>query len=105
MQEPVYTAKVPYNKENITRCMCAQCPVQGQSSCASEEIADLDEALQENPLDREKIPAEYCSSGSASCKDLDFRRTCICGSCPVFAEYNLATGEPAGYFCRYGSTR
>ncbi len=103
--EPVYTAQVPFNVANVSRCLCPGCPVQSDSSCVAEKNDHFEMALKQNPLNPEELPAAYCSSGVARCKDLDGDRTCICGSCPVFSEYYLASGEPAGYFCQYGATR
>ena len=93
---------VPFSKANVARCMCPRCPVQGKSTCSAGKMAHIKDALRQNPLNREDIPEVYCGTGSASCADLDFKKPCVCGSCPVFAEFRLASGQPMGYYCRDG---
>ncbi len=97
--------KVPFNKTNITRCMCPQCGVQAKSKCAKGKLQSLADALKKTPLAREDIPEVYCSSGKATCQDLDGGQNCICGSCAVFSQFNLGRGVPAGYFCMEGAAQ
>lgn len=97
--------KVPFNKTTVSKCMCPDCPTQSESSCVSGKMAQIKDTLAKNPLRREDIPGVYCSTGQASCKDTDFSKDCICGSCAVFSEYNLAMGQPQGYYCRDGATK
>jgi hypothetical protein len=96
------SAKVPFSAANVGKCMCPKCPVQSQSQCVSGKLAIIKDALAKKPLQGEAIPGLYCSTGSASCKDLDPQQSCICGGCPLFSHYNLDAGLPAGYFCRDG---
>ena len=91
---------VPFTVENITqKCQCGQCPVQGSSSCVADLAGGLQEALAQDPLQKEKIPGEYCAQGTAGCGDLDFSQGCQCGGCDLFREYDLA----GGYFCKNGA--
>ena len=53
----------------------------------------------------EDIPGPYCANGVAFCKDLDFSKMCICGSCQVFRDFNLNKSKPMNYFCRDGKPR
>ena len=52
-----------------------------------------------------EVPRLYCSGGAATCKDLDTGQMCICGTCPVWADYKLMTGKPSMYFCKDGKSR
>ncbi len=97
--------KVPFTPENVGKCQCPRCPVQAKSQCVSGKLATITQSLSESPLNREDIPGQYCSTGKATCPDLDPKQTCICGSCAVFKEYNLAKGTPVGYYCRDGFSK
>ena len=97
--------KVPFSTENISRCRCPGCPVQAQSQCVSEKLGKLGEAMAaaggKAPKAAE-VPGVYCSTGVAACRDLDPSQMCICGTCSVWQQYKLASGKPAGYFCKNG---
>jgi hypothetical protein len=95
-------AKVSFSASNVGKCLCPKCPVQSKSQCAGGKLAAIKEALARKPLIREDIPGVYCSTGTATCKDLDPKQSCLCGGCAVFSHYKLDTGLPAGYFCRDG---
>lgn len=96
------SAKVAFVPGNVGKCLCPKCPVQSKSQCVSEKLGAISQSLAKNPLVREEIPGVYCSTGKAACQDLDAQQACICGSCSVFKEYNLAGGQPVGYYCRDG---
>ncbi len=85
--------------------MCPKCPVQAKSQCVASKLARITEALKMKPLKREDIPGVYCSSGAATCADLDPKQSCLCGSCAVFSQYDLASHMPVGKYCRDGSAR
>ena len=53
----------------------------------------------------EEFPGPYCATGVATCKDLDFTKPCMCGSCQVFNKYNLSRAKPSIYFCRDGKPK
>ncbi len=97
--------KVPFTVENITKCKCPGCPVQAGSQCVSEKLGKLNDVMKaakgKTPMAAD-VPGVYCSTGAASCRDLDPSKACICGSCAVWQQYNLASGKPAGYFCKNG---
>lgn len=97
--------KVPFVVANATRCNCPKCPVQGASACVKGKMAKINDALKSNPLQRADIPGVYCASGTATCQDINTNQNCMCGSCPVFAEFKLAGGKPVGYYCRDGSSK
>ena len=89
---------------NVSKCMCPKCPVQAKSQCVAKLKGGLGEALKRTPLKHEEIPGAYCGAGKATCTDLDPSKSCLCGSCPLFAQYNLAIGKPVGYYCRDGAS-
>lgn len=98
-------SRVDFTSHNVSRCLCPECPVQGKSQCVASQKKEITKALKKNPLKREEIPAVYCSTGTATCSELDFTESCICGSCSVFDEYNLVQGQPVLYYCRDGSSK
>ena len=74
--------KVPYAITNIERCMCPQCPVQADSVCTLDKIGNLKNEMKSLGKDEvpepHKVPGIYCSSGTATCSDLDPNKDCIC---------------------------
>jgi hypothetical protein len=98
----IISAKVPFITSNVGKCLCPKCPVQSKSPCVSGKLATIGESLAKTPLIRAEIPGIYCSTGTATCTDLDPKQACLCGGCAVFGEYNLGTGTPVGYYCRDG---
>lgn len=73
--------KVSNTKENFAKCVCHGCPTYQTSGCAKEK--------------KEKL---YCAVGKSTCGLT--HKGCICGACPVWAEYDLNKG----YFCLTGET-
>jgi hypothetical protein len=98
-------AKVLLNAANVMKCVCTKCPVQSDSGCVKGKMGGMKEVMTKNPLQREDIPGMYCSTGTATCKDLDTKQMCMCMSCPIWSEYKLASGKPMGYFCRDGAAK
>ena len=96
------SAKIRFSASNVGKCMCPKCPVQTKSQCVSGKLASIKDALAKSPLIREDIPGVYCATGTATCTDLDPKQSCLCGGCAIFIQHNLASGTPAGYFCRDG---
>ena len=97
--------KIPFILDNVGKCLCPGCPVQGKSQCVSGLKSGLNQAVKKNPLKHEEIPGQSCGAGKATCMDLDPSQSCMCGGCAVFTQYNLAKGQPAWYFCRDGAAR
>ena len=97
--------KVPFTTTNAGKCMCPKCPVQSKSQCVKGKLSTIKTALKAKSLKKEDIPGVYCSTGIATCRDLDPKQSCICGSCNVFNQYKLAEFKPAGYYCRDGNAR
>lgn len=99
-------SKVPYVRSNIERCMCSQCPVQAESKCAQEKLQSSKKLMENMPSggvpDPEEVPGIYCSTGKATCQDLNFDRECICGTCEVWKEYGLEGVDPNNHFCLHG---
>jgi hypothetical protein len=95
--------KVPFEVANVRKCICPSCPVQSKSACVAGLKEKLNVALVKNPLQHNDIPRLYCGTGKATCTDLDLKQSCICGGCPVFSQYKLATGRPVEYYCKDGA--
>ena len=99
------SGRVPFNLDNVNRCMCPGCPVQSDSSCVGEKMAMIGPVPLSAIPTANDMPGEYCAAGSAECGDIDTNRPCSCFGCSVYAENSLAGGEPTCYFCREGSSR
>jgi len=100
--------KIDFNPENIEKCLCAECPVQSNSSCVRyqlkmmEEIGhsiDLDSG---SILDPEKVPKLYCAKGKSICEDLNLHEECQCKNCKIWREYDLEVRGTPVYFCKNG---
>jgi Protein of unknown function (DUF2769) len=98
--------KVPYTVANIKKCMCSECPVQADSKCVKEKLEnlkrELEGAREVDVPEPKSVPGIYCSTGKATCQDLDPRRGCICNTCDVWKEYHLQNVKPVMYFCQKG---
>jgi len=92
---------VPFTTHNAARCLCYGCPVQRESACASSKhaaIADVLAGAGDLPPAPD-VPGMYCSSGLATCDDLDFSGMCQCMGCAVYAENSLDSWK----YCERGS--
>lgn len=96
---------VPLIEANVIKCMCSKCPVQAKSACVSGKMKSMQSVLKDKPLKKENIPGVYCSSGIATCTDIDTTKSCFCGTCAVFSEYKLAGLSNIGYYCKKGSAQ
>lgn len=94
--------KVIFNKENIQKCQCVLCPVQGKSTCVKEKLALLPKKGLPEPS---KTPKVYCSCGKATCQDLDRKKGCRCPDCAVWSDNHLVEGTPTLYFCFEGKSK
>jgi hypothetical protein len=103
--EQATSVNVPFTVANVMKCVCTKCPVQTGSQCVRAQMAEMKAALMKSTLERQDIPGLYCSTDTATCQDIDTSQPCICGSCPVFGKYELATRQPMGYYCRDGLAR
>lgn len=111
---------VAYNADNIMKCQCTSCPVQAASSCVmakKQAIAPMMEQMSGTMGDgatmmseqsgmggmmlppAADMPGMYCSTGVATCTDLDFAQGCICPSCPVYMNNSLDNTK----YCKKGS--
>ena len=99
--------EVEFNSENVSKCLCPVCPVQGTSECVNGKLQKMQEMMAEDidiatVIGPEDVPGLYCASGEASCTDLYYHEECQCPKCNVFKENELAKGKPVGYYCRDG---
>ena len=102
----VEKTRVPFTVMNIIRCRCTLCPVQADSECAQEKYSKLKNELEccerIEDLDPRKIPGTYCSAGTATCKDLNFNKECLCHTCPIWEGHELEKSKETMYFCKKG---
>ncbi len=96
---------VPFTRQNAKKCRCCECPVQGDSLCVKQNSDRLGDVLVTKYFTSEIMPGLYCSSGIATCDDIDTNRDCICGTCTVFKNYGLKINKPYGYYCRDGAAK
>ena len=97
--------EIEFSNENIEKCLCIQCKVQGKSQCVHDKLILLqEEALGSSLIEPKEFPALHCASGIEHCHDLDRKEKCLCRDCPIYAENDLETGEPTLYFCLDGSS-
>ncbi|HSO25980.1 MAG TPA: DUF2769 domain-containing protein [Methanobacteriaceae archaeon] len=102
--------KIEFSMENVNKCLCTVCAVQGTSSCVKDKLQSMQEKMSEDidiasVIEPSDIPGMHCASGKTSCDDLYFHEECKCVECPVFKENDLISGEPVGYFCRDGKAK
>ncbi|MHB9031089.1 MAG: DUF2769 domain-containing protein [Candidatus Latescibacterota bacterium] len=88
--------KVDFTNQNISLCLCGECPVQAGSSCVMEKKAKSMQMEHLNPVD---IPGLYCATGKATCPDLKLSKRCNCPGCMVWAEHDLSSN----HYCAWGS--
>jgi hypothetical protein len=82
------------------KCVCAECPVQEESSCAADKNAAMEAGGETMPMpSAADFPGLYCANGKAVCDDLDFTQTCICMECPVYDDNGLRGSK----YCERGS--
>ncbi len=96
-------AKVPFTMENIKKCICTKCPVQANSKCAKDKMMAMGK-MDGSPMPA-AVPGMYCSTGKATCTDLDWSKMCMCMACPMWETYSLGKGMPMGYYCRDGMAK
>jgi len=96
---------IPFTKENIPKCLCSTCPVQGDSECVKEKMMKIQEIMQSEeemmPQPRD-LPGMYCANGKAICIDIDTTKNCICSDCTIYKEYNLENADPTFHYCKDG---
>ncbi|HEY3317398.1 MAG TPA: DUF2769 domain-containing protein [Coriobacteriia bacterium] len=118
---------VAYNADNVMKCQCTSCPVQGESACAMDKVhamsgmmekmrammaggqgmsgmsggmSGMSEQHGEMMLpSAQDMPGMYCSTGTATCGDLDYTKGCICPTCAVYTDNQLDNTK----YCNKGS--
>jgi hypothetical protein len=96
--------RIDFSMENIKKCLCTKCAVQIESQCVKDKQKimllmtqqDLDSPMR---IDEGRVPGLYCSTGRATCSDIDTKKVCKCNECPIWDSYGL---KPKRYFCREG---
>lgn len=95
---------VEFNMENIQRCLCPGCPVQAKSECVQDKMSKLQSQSGGIPAEGD-VPEVYCSTGKATCENLDENQPCQCDKCKVWKQYNLDKAEINYYYCIDGKAR
>jgi hypothetical protein len=105
---------VPYNVDTIMKCQCTSCPVQHESSCVMGKVQAMsgmmekmrtmmmpgEQGMSDMMLpSAEDMPGLYCSTGTATCGDLDYSMGCICMTCQVYLDNVLDNSK----YCSKGS--
>lgn len=100
-------AKVNYDKENLMKCNCPNCPVQTESKCTMGKMKKMEDMKKQQGGEEMKGMPDpkgmfglYCAKevGKATCDDLDENKACICAGCPVATDNNLQST----YYCLKG---
>ncbi len=99
------TGIIPFTRSNAKKCLCWQCPVQIDSACIKANVKKMGDVMSTKFFKPQVVPGLYCSSGIASCKDIDTNRSCICGACEIYHSYRLGSGLPLDHFCKDGRAR
>jgi hypothetical protein len=97
--------QIKFNRENMLKCVCAQCGVQKESECAQNKMKMLQISMRGMSPEPSEFPGMYCANGKAVCNDLDPDKTCNCINCDVWKENDLASGQPGSYFCQNGKAK
>jgi len=112
------TKAVQFTQDNVMKCQCDNCSVQANSSCAMDRLQQVNQAMQGGQmgsqggpgamqsmttqtiggLSAQDVPQVYCSTGQSTCGDLDYTQNCICPTCDVWRENDLANYK----YCRDG---
>ncbi len=99
--------EIDFNKENMEKCLCPDCPVQTGSSCVKDQVKDMKE-IQSGDVDSgflvgpEEVPQLYCATGKTNCTDLYTHEECQCPKCDVWKENDLEVRGAPAYFCTNG---
>ncbi|MDD4358605.1 MAG: DUF2769 domain-containing protein [Candidatus Pacebacteria bacterium] len=95
-------AVIDFTKENMERCRCSQCPVQGTSKCVKEKLNNIKNLREDEMPTSEDFPGMYCANGYAYCEDLDPEKECQCATCGNWKMYNLGNADPSQKYCQNG---
>ena len=93
---------INFDRENMIRCLCPQCPVQKSSECAQNKMKMLQISMKGMSPEPSDFPGMYCTNGKAVCDDLDWNKECNCVNCDVWKENKLESEKPNKYFCQNG---
>ena len=96
--------EIKFNRKNFHTCLCPNCPVEAESNCAQIKLNPIKgskDIIMPNP---KGVPGLYCTTGKATCTDLDPNKTCQCPNCDIWKGYNLNEGKPESYFCQNGKS-
>lgn len=84
------TKSVDYTPQNVSLCMCGECPVQNAGTCAVDLEKKTMSGSTNLPEDPKQLPRLYCGTTTTACDDFDTSKSCICPTCGVWKSYDLA---------------
>jgi hypothetical protein len=93
---------IDFDRENMIKCLCSQCPVQRNSECAQNKMKMLQISMKGMSPEPSDFPGMYCANGKAVCDDLDVHKKCQCINCEVWKKYELNSKKPDLNFCQNG---
>jgi len=112
--------RVPFTSDVVNKCMCDNCPVQAKSACSVPKKRNMTKmraatsemkmgsgmplSMAQTPMEKmdmkpDELAGPFCTTGVASCRDLDMNKACICPSCQIYKEYNLKDARPVEHYC------
>lgn len=98
MPTQTQSKQVRFTEDNVMKCQCASCPVQTDSACAMDRVEQMGTGDWMASMSPQDVPKVYCSTGTATCGDLDFSQKCMCPTCDVWAENDLHNYK----YCQHG---
>ncbi|MCL6472945.1 MAG: DUF2769 domain-containing protein [Firmicutes bacterium] len=91
--------KVDFSVDNLNKCLCPSCPVEGSSDCANERMEKEQVPKDTSQISNPKLLVRlYCSIGATDCGGFDGLLPCVCPSCPVWDGCELTSR----YYCLRG---
>ncbi|MGA2677350.1 MAG: DUF2769 domain-containing protein [Methanobacterium sp.] len=100
--------EIDFNKKNLDKCLCSNCPVQQDNSCVKDQVEEMEEIGKDIDIDSgvmmgpDEVPKLYCTTGKTKCGDLESHEECQCPKCDVWMENDLEVRGAPAYFCING---
>jgi hypothetical protein len=100
--------KIDFNRENIEKCLCTDCPVHKGNNCIEDQVKLMEEISKDLDIDTgimigpDELPKLYCATGKTKCTDLNTHEECQCPQCEVWKENDLEVRDALAYFCVNG---
>ena len=65
--------EIDFNKKNLDKCLCSNCPVQQDNSCVKDQVEEMEEIGKDIDIDSgvmmgpDEVPKLYCTTGKTKC--------------------------------------